>query len=258
MGINDSPMRTPPVAASFLFSDGKRPSAEEIQLLAERDGWFAVSFVPERVTSEPPEHWVELLAHGLTFDLAGLAPGPSLAPPPKGHLFGFKNEAALESLEALTLSAGPHLAGGRRSMPIIRSLAGLAARLADLPEVRAVCWPAGRIWCEPGHFRETVLAWLDGGAFPGLSLVALTMAPDGGMQSEGLALFTGQELRLEPHLMGDRAEGAKIALRLLHVLADHGPVIAPQMVKAPDGSLLRLVASPNGLFVRVWRDDVRP
>ena len=254
LAVYDDPTEKPAGTASLLFGRGHRPSAEAIAELAESDGWFSVSFIPEYKSSDRAERWIELLAHGLTFDLAGLAPGSSGAIPPKGHQYGFDGDPAPEALEALTLSPGPHLAGGRRSLPIIRTLAGLAARLAGLPEVQAVGWPASRIWCEPGQFRNAVFEWLDGDIFPGLSLVALSPALDGGMHSEGLALFTGQELRLEPPLMQDRIAGTKIALRLLHHLAESGPIIAPQVVKAPDGAPLRLEASPNGLYVRVWPD----
>jgi hypothetical protein len=73
------------------------------------------------------------------------------------------------------------------------------------------------------------------------------------MQSQGLALFTGQELRLEPELATDRAEGAKIALRLMHSLVEHGPLDAEERLTGPDGQPLRLEPSENQRFIRVWR-----
>ena len=138
-------------------------------------------------------------------------------------------------------------------LPVVRSLAWLAARLADLPGARAVAWHPARNWCEAAHFRDSVLRWIEGGVFPGLGLASLVPAPDGGLQSQGLALFTGQELRLEPELAEDRAAGAKIALRLMHWLVEHGRLDAPERLPGPDGQTLRLEPSENARFVRVWR-----
>ena len=138
-------------------------------------------------------------------------------------------------------------------LPVVRSLAWLAARLADLPGARAVAWHPARNWCEAAHFRDSVLRWIEGGVFPGLAVASLAPVPDGGMQSQGLALFTGQELRLEPELAEDRAAGAKTALRLMHWLVEHGRLDAPERLPGPDGQTLRLEPSENARFVRVWR-----
>lgn len=197
--------------------------------------------------------WLELLANGLTFDLAGLAPGPPMDPPPRGYVFGLAEEFEFGRMEAIRLQPGPHLAEGRTMFPVVRSLAWLAAQLAALPGTRAVAWHSARSWSAPGQYRDSVLRWTDGGVFPGLGLAALAPTPDGGMQSQGLALFTGQELRLEPELAQDRAAGAKIALRLMHWLVEHGRLDAPERLAGPDGLPLRLEPSDNRRYVRVWR-----
>jgi hypothetical protein len=98
-----------------------------------------------------------------------------------------------------------------------------------------------------------VLRWIEGGVFPGLGLTALAPNPDGGIHSEGLALFTGQELRIEPELMSDKAAGAKIAVRLIDYLVEVGQIGTSQRINGPDGRPLRLEPSANGRFVRVWR-----
>ena len=108
------------------------------------------------------------------------------------------------------------------------------------------------------HFRfETdskgVFRWVDGGVFPGLGLTSLAVSPDGGMQSEGLSLFAGQELRIEPELIADMTAGAKIGVRLIDYMVERGRIDAPQKVTGPDGQPLRLEPSANGRFIRVWR-----
>ena len=138
-------------------------------------------------------------------------------------------------------------------LPVVRTLAWLAATLSEIDGVEAVAWHPARSWCGTDYFRNGVLRWVEGGVFPGLGLTALAVTPDGGMQSEGLALFAGQDLRIEPELMLDRAEGAKIGVRLIDYLVEAGPIDAPQLVTGPDGEALRLEPSANKRFVRVWR-----
>ena len=258
-------------AASLLFAPGERPRAEAIDALAKDNPGFSVSLDPvagggrksaaggsaknsTRVQNGAHElRWLEVLANGLTFDLAGFAPGIAAPHPPQGHGFGLPAGFQAAGLEALTLQPGPHLAGGITMPPVVRSLAWVAAILAALPEARAVAWHPARTWCAPQQFRDSVLRWVEGGVFPVFSLAALAPTPDGGMQSEGLALFTGQELRLEPELAEDRMVGARLGLRLLHLFAEQGRITEPEALTGPEGQRLRIEPSPNGRFVRVWK-----
>jgi len=244
--------------ASLLFAPGERPGRQAVAALARDNPGISVSFDPAQdgdggVGPAEPGTWLELLAHGLTFDLAGLSPGPSAEVPPLGQAFGFPAGFDETPMEAISLRPGPHLAAGETMVPVLRTLAWLASRLVELPGTRAVAWHAARCWSEPAQFSASVLRWIEGGVFPGLGLASLVSMPDGGMQSQGLALFTGQELRLEPELMANRAADAKIALRLMHWLVEHGRLEAAERLPAPDGSPLWLEPSDNGRFVRVWR-----
>jgi hypothetical protein len=246
-------------AISLLFTTGERPRAAAISEHARQKGGFSVSLEPAARGSGTrwpgePACWLELVANGLTFDLAGLAPGPAGDEPPSGHTYGLPDGIQSERLEAIALRPGPHLAGGATMLPVVRSLAVLGASLAGLPNARAVIWHAARSWCSPGHFSETVLHWIDGGVFPALGLAALVAMPDGGMRSEGMALFAGQELRIEPELAEDRAAGSRLGVRLLHWLFEHGRLSGPQALTGPNGEKLRLEPSPNGRFVRVWKE----
>ena len=183
----------------------------------------------------------------------GLAPGAAAEAPPRGHAYGLATSAEGASMEALTIRPGPHLAGGHTLPPVVRSLAWLGAILGGIEGVEAIAWHPARCWSGPGYFREGVLRWIEGGVFPSLGLTALALNPDGGMHSEGLALFTGQEVRIEPELTGDRTAGAKIGVRLIDYLVEAGPIEQPRRIAGPDGTPLRLEPSANGRFVRVWR-----
>jgi len=245
----------PRSAVSLLFAPGERPSAEAVSMLARTHAGFAVSHDPQASATSPPGdrgRWLELLTGGLTFDLVGLSGGAPAAPPPQGHSFGLQPGLDDARLEAITLQPGPHLASGGAMLPVVRTLASLAARLSSLPGVVAVAWHPARCWSAPERFRDSVLGWIGGGAFPAFSLAALAPARDGALQSEGLALFTGQELRIEPGLADSRAGAGKIGLRLLHWLFEHGPLTEEMQVAAPDGSPVRLEPSANGMLVRAF------
>jgi hypothetical protein len=251
-------------AASLLFAAGRRPEVAAIRDFVARNGEFSISFDPAAdgaagagsaigpSSGAEDGGWLELLANGLTFDLVGLRPGAAAEPPPCVHGYALGVGAQAGGLETLTVRPGPHIAGGHAFPPVVRSLAWLAATLSRLDGVEAVAWQPARSWSGAEYFRAGVLRWVEGGVFPGLGLTALAMAPDGGMQSEGLALFAAQDLRIEPELMRDKAEGAKIGLRLIDYLVENGPIDAPQRLAGPDGQSLRLEPSANGRFVRVW------
>ena len=244
-------------AVTLLFSRGTRPSARDIHSLAEGGAGFSVTFDPgedargDDGVEEAPV-WLELLASGLSFDLSGLAPGVPADTPPHRRSLAL-DEDSIHALEAVTLVPGPHLTAGTGLVPIIKTLASVGASLTRLEGVRAVAWHPSRCWTEPGLYRDGVLRWVEGGVFPALTLASLAVSPDGGMYSEGLALFTGQEVRLEPDMIVDQAEAAKLAVRLLDHLIERGKIEARETIVGPDGSPLQLEPSGNGRFVRICR-----
>ncbi|MFM2271732.1 MAG: hypothetical protein RL702_797 [Pseudomonadota bacterium] len=232
---------------SLLFGQGQRPDFGALDTLS-RDGGgslhFSISHQPD-----PDEGWLELLASGLTFDCRGLAPAPPQPVPPPGALLGLA-EAPVG--EAVSLSPGPHLLEGGGLLPVVRILVGLGAAMASLPGLRAVVWHPARSWMVPDYFRSIASTWLGGGAFPALGLTTLERHGASGMTSFGLALFTGQELRLEG--MAGLAPGAmaRIAMRLVHELVLEGPLLEPRDYVGPGGELLH--AAPDGRFVSVRLD----
>jgi hypothetical protein len=228
-----------------------------VRALAAAEPSFLISFDPRESaahrTSTPAEPWLEVLTNGLTFDLQGLAPGAPQPVAPSAHQYGLLADLNGRALEAISLRPGPHLSSGRPMLPVVRGLARLAATLAGLPGVLAVGWDAARTLSAPDHFRGSVMRWVRGGAFPGLGLTALYATRAGGLQSEGLALFTGQELRLAPELARDRAAGARLALRLLHWLVENGRLVAPVELAGPSGEPFMLEPSENWRVVTVSR-----
>ncbi len=248
---------------SFLFGPGSRPDAGAIRKLIDEVGGFDIAGCPAGSADgiaqvalagngTSPDGWVELICSGLSFDLRGLSPWAGRPLPDCAYPFDLSADLEPTSLEAVELRPGPHLAGGERMTPIVRVMMDLATRLCALDGLAAVAWHPARSWIGPLYFASIVTNWLDGGVFPGLGLVGLGMVADGGMQSEGVAFFTGQEIRIEPELAEDRVSAAKIAVRLIDHLVEAGPLAERAEFMGPDGRMLRIEPSSNARCVRVW------
>ena len=237
---------------SLLFEADDRPCARDIHDIARRDGNFSVSIDPS-LDGEADEGWVELLANGLTFDLTGLSPFDASEIPHFSHSYGLPADFREQELQAITLMPGPHLLAGGAMFPVIRGLAVLAAQLSALKGVRGVAWHSAKAVSEPEFYRRGVMGWIEGGAFPGLGLTALTTGPGGTMKSEGLALFTGQELHMSADFAGNEADSAKVALRLLNWLIEHGRIEQKVMFTGPSGEAIQLEPVENSGILRVCR-----
>jgi len=240
-------------AVSLLFPEGRRPDVADLRALGTRTSEFTVSHVSDTTAADGADGtWLEILASGLTFDLTGLAPGTADPLPQRSQAPGLGNISGA-GLEAITLRPGPHISGGAGMLPVVRTLASMGAVLAGLDGVAAVCWRAAGCWSAPTLYRDGVTRWIEGGVFPGLILTSLRTTAQGGLESQGMALFTGQELHLEPVLVGNGAEGAKLAIRLIDYLVVHGRVSAKDRILGPDGEPLTLEPASDGSRVNVGR-----
>lgn len=240
---------------SLLFGRGCRPTLADIHGLAE--GPAAGSDMPAgfALGHQPAaeEGWVELLVSGLSFDLSGLLPAEPARYPAQRHGFGFDGAELPGELEAVRIMPAPHIIAGAALPPVVRTMAALAVVLAQLGGVRAICWHPAGIMIEPQLFARLIGTWLAGGAFPALGLTALVMDDDGGVRSDGLAFFIGQELRIEPHAESQPGETRKHAVRLIHRLVAEGAIDSARELLGYDGSLLEVEPTPGGRLLRVWR-----
>lgn len=194
------------------------------------------------------EGWAELLARGLTFDCAGLAPGPTAPRPSPGTLLGLLEAPAGE---VITLAAGPHLDDAPGMQPVVRVLAGLGARLCGLPGVLSAVWRPAHAWMTPVYFQKVVGKWLAGGPFPALGLTTLERDSDGSIYTRGLALMTGQELRFAPDARLGAADFARMAVRLIHALIEIEPLALPHQFTGPDGEVIDVAPMADARWLRV-------
>jgi hypothetical protein len=260
----------------LLFEEGKRPSAALLHAFAAAWERVSVSHDPAGKqslldgnstkltlpagaagtgTMPLAKQWVEVLSDGLTFDLSGLAPGPACDLPAIAHRFDWDAGAGAREYGALRLAPGPHLAGGAGTMPVLRTMVALARDLAlFFEELAAVVWPPSASLIGRRFFESTATAWLDGGPFPALGLTAFSLAPDGALETTGLGLWIGQELRIEPALAQDKVAATRLGVRLVNHLVMLGGLRAEERIIAPDGMRLVMVPAPEGGLVRVQRE----
>lgn len=199
--------------------------------------------------------WLELLREGLAFDLSGLAPGNATAFPDVAHRFDLDVIPSETRFEALHLAPGHHLAGGERSMPVVKGLVGLARDLVHhFDDLRAIVWPPSLSAVGQQFFESVTTAWLEGGPFPALGLTAFRETVDGALQSEGLSFWIDQELRIEPPLSFDKVTATRLGVRLINQLILVGGIDECERIVAPDGTRLILRNSRNGRFIRVWHE----
>lgn len=235
----------------LLFRSGERPSIDDVRSAVGRAGRLSIihdlSGEQGRQTSA-----VELLRDGMTFDLDCLAPGDGCSIPAINHAYGMGDSRDAETDEAISLKPGPHLVAGSHSIPIVRAMAGIASDLAnELEGCVAVIWPPARAIVGRAFFGTAISTWLDGGAFPALGLTSIDDDPEGGMRTNGLAWFTGQEVRLAAELTRDRAAAARLAIRLVNQLVSQGRLTQSEVIIGPDGGRLALEPTKDGCLVRV-------
>lgn len=238
----------------LTFARGDRPQREAVAAAIAKLSNVVISHDPTSLAGRPrhvahPQQprrgrheaqWLELLLDGLTFDLVGLAPGPSIAAPEVAHRYNCEIDPPGEA-EAIGLFAGPHIARGIRSLPILRTLLGLGAGLAEsLAGVKTVCWTPARSAIAPRFYIRSVRSWLEGGPFPALGLLGLSFDDEGGLRSEGLQFLTGRELVIDPSLTGNRAAAMRLAVRIVHELVGTEMSASEHAITSETGDVLIL------------------
>lgn len=236
----------------MLFPKGREPDSATMRAKCDNAGRIAVTH--EMPANGERAAGFELLRDGMTFDLIGMAPGPSPAPLQSRHRYGVPEDLIETRKAALILRPGLHLEGGAYSLPVVRVMMDLACALArELDDLCALAWRPASSLVGVEFFCNSITHWIGGGPFPALGLTGLATAPDGGLQSEGLAYFIGQELRVEPELAEDKMLAAQLAVRLINQLVYEGRMEAPQQIVAHNGMRLLMAPSINKRFIRVRR-----
>lgn len=259
----------------LLFAIGKRPTRAAIREFAQAQTSVQISHDPsdgsplhlvaahgtlqESNDCDQPSQgktvWLELLRDGLTFDLQGLNPGEPCEFPEFEHRFDMEKSPGESRLEPVKLVPGRHISAAASSIPVTKSMIGLARDLTHhFDDLLAIVWTPSNSVIGRRYFESVSTAWLEGGAFPALGLTAFKETIDGALQSIGLEYWIGQELRVEPPISSDGVAATRLAVRLVNQLILIGGLEESERIIAPDGSGLVMRPSRNRKFVRVWRE----
>jgi hypothetical protein len=246
----------------LLFAVGKRPDCDAIRDFVSHHPAVVLSHDTLPLAETQGEAvwpgqqvWLELLRYGLTFDVAGLAPGPASAFPEVVHRFDLADLPQADRFESITITPGPHLAAAGRSLPVMKAMLALACDLTrHFDHLEAVCWAPSRSAIGRRYFESVIAAWLEGGPFPALGLTAFVEADGDALASVGLDFWIGQELRIEPPLGVDKVAATRLGIRIINHLVLAGGLTAIDRITAPDGSRLVMEPLPRQKTIRVWRE----
>mgnify|MGYP001201403963 FL=1 len=229
----------------ILFRRNPRPTFAQVR--DGCDGADIVDAAPHPLAHAAPGI-IELRRAGLTFDLAGLAPGPAM-PIPDLAGAGIDDAIAQDGTRALSLRVGPHIAAGRRTLSVLREWFDLAQGIAANLGAEGICWVPGGVAIGMDGLARHLDSWEARGDVPVSLLASFRPTIDGALQSHGLHYFTGQELRIEPPLV--QGEGNALARLLFTHLFYAGTQTQSGQLTAPDGHPLRIEPSADGRYVRV-------
>lgn len=220
-----------------LLDTAAQPAFADLAALAQTSNAFGLTGV-----ATAPGH-AELIAEGMLFDCQGLAPAPMRRIAGDLALLALPQGFAAEDHAMVTLAPAAQWQGAARLLPVVRVIATLAVALASLPGARGVVWLPARLVSAPQWFAEAVSRWLDGGPFPALALTGLARTAHG-IESRGLAFFTGQEFVLSGAGAALDERDARGAVRLTDWMVAHGVVQAPCEVDLAGYGVVSLV--PDG------------
>ncbi|MEL7689545.1 hypothetical protein [Citromicrobium bathyomarinum] len=229
----------------ILFQRNPRPTFEQVRDVC--DGGAFMDAAPQ-LLADPAHGVIELQRAGLTFDLAGLAPGRAVPIPDLGGA-GVDDTATQHETRALSLRVGPHIAAGRRTLVVLREWFALAQDLGQRFGAGGVCWVPGGVVIGMESLTRQIDSWGLRGDVPVNLLASFRPTIDGALQSHGLHTFTGQELRIEPPLV--QGDGNALARLLFTHLFYAGKQTQSGQLTAPDGHPLRIEPSADGRYVRV-------
>ena len=139
-------------------------------------------------------------------------------------------------------------------IPVVRTMAAITSPLARELGALGVCWEPAGSWMDVQYFSRVIEGWIAGGAFPALGLTGIERTQDGGVESDGLAYFVGQELRIESRRGEAVADTVKLATRVIDHLVSNGAILEREALVGPGGEALMAEPSTDGKFVQVWRD----
>lgn len=138
----------------------------------------------------------------------------------------------------------------------VRALARLVPGLAAIDGCLGLGWVPAKSAMGADYARAVIGQWLDGGAFPALGLTSLSETRDGGFVSRGLSAICGQELAVAADAAVLPADRARIAIRLIDFLVEHGPVTAREVIEIDGFGRFEVSPGAEGKKINLRRSPI--
>lgn len=208
-----------------LWFAGARPDGAAIRAVLAK--------VPSAVVTEGADGDGSLAFDyaGFAFVLHGHAPAAPVAAAMPEHSFAI-DAAQLGDAQPVELRISPSQeTDAGASLAAVRALAEAALAISSAGECVAIGWRPARSVMGCAYFARIMGEWLDGGPFPALGFVSLTVTQGDGLLSIGLSAVCGQEIEIAPDTQLSNADRARVAVRLIDHLARNGPIEASQAME---------------------------
>lgn len=201
----------------------------------------------------PDDHRLELVAGGATFAMQGLAPGAPAPLPPARHFFAMTDSRDSFPFEALALAPARPAKAEAEILSQVQAMVEAAALVARRTGARAVCWAPAASWMDAAYFVRMIENWRSGGPFPALGLTPLVRSEEGTLVSDGLALFTGRELQVEPRRGEHGTDTVKVAVHAIDQLLRASRRGEARSFRGPRGERLEVEPSSDGMVLALKR-----
>ncbi|WP_147395495.1 hypothetical protein [Altericroceibacterium spongiae] len=243
-------MHSKEIRGSLYFGKGLRPDFNTVRnLFSEKNEVDECHLTASNKIS--------FVLPGLFLELTGIRPGNMAIVPRPLRMPDKFSEFRFSDVETLSLSMPFEAKQSRLWSSINLTFAKLLSDFTHLPGVEAVQWHPARSLCLPDIFQRSIESWERGKDFLGQELISAAPMADGGIQTEGLWLFAGQEVRIEPELVEPKRGNSELALHLAQYFAHNGPLTKPMRFKSPLSGYLRAEPSSNGRFIRVYAEATK-
>lgn len=195
--LSASPTCKPGLGASLLFAESTFPEAEMLARLFEIG---ETPGIPARVCHRSSDgNCLEVLVSGLTVEVRRLGVKSNVQLHGSVQLYGFAEGLPGDPFGIIEIAPGRHIAAGAQLLPVIETVASLAANIALNLPATGVDWHSAGTRVEPRFFSQSVLNWLAGGPFPALGLTALVPGPESSVSSRGLQPLPGRKCASRAH-----------------------------------------------------------
>lgn len=165
---------------------------KDLVVISEQDSFFVFN-----MQKFPDHEFVEIIVGGLTFTLSLHQPdgvqnqflGKSAE-----HVFCSPHQALSP---AIGISLGNNITSGKHLNAVNKAILQLAAKIGVYVNAHTVIWCPANLHVEFDFFAGSIAQYIEAGAFPVLSQIAIITLENGNIETRGLSYFSHPEIRMQ-------------------------------------------------------------